>query len=731
MSMIADFHIAPNGDDRDAGTATQPFATLSRARDAVRAQKASQPNRDYNVAIADGYYLLDDTVVFGPDDGAAAGHTVSYRATNPGAAVFGSGIPVTEWRQAPADLPGVTAQASGKLLVAAVPLGAAHFRALFDGDSRLSCGRGPSFRPNVPDGDADELRDMAYPAGLLPPGAHRENLELRLIPQWPWVMNLLPLESMDHAGQTIRTAVPATYPLRPLRSDWLPEGHAWFENDISFITEPGQWCVDRRRSLIYLWPESPEQLERIRVPSLTELIRVEGVTDYDGPSDAPVSGIAFEGLTLTHADHFPWQAGHTGWGLQHDWEMFDRPTALMRFRGAERCRVTQCRFVNSGGSGLRLDLHAQGIEICDNLFADLGGVGVLCAGYGPGTKDVNSGNTITNNHLCRVGQTLWHASAIFLWQSGHNTVANNLIHNCPYSGIVVSGRIVMDRAGQGECSRTVRWHEIDTCGLSLTDESPWSEREALLHGRCNRIERNEIRHIMEAIGDGNCVYVSGTGRDNVVANNYVHHCASLIMNAAMRCDDDQHETTIERNVIWHTVGEGIIIKGVTYILNNVLADIKDRMPDGQRTHYLRGFVPMVGNVAPGSRIHHNVFYSTVIDQNVWTVRSGGKLIPECCITDENLYFNTEQADWGAEHCAMLAEHGLERASRVADPVFVDPANGDFTLQPASPAHEMGIASIDLSGVGTPPKPYTQAQRTYVDRPFASVVVRPRPEATDK
>jgi hypothetical protein len=43
--------------------------------------------------------------------------------------------------------------------------------------------------------------------------------------------------------------------------------------------------------------------------------------------------------------------------------------------------------------------------------------------------------------------------------------------------------------------------------------------------------------------------------------------------------------------------------------------------------------------------------------------------------------------------------GLDAGSRIADPLFVDPANHDFSLQPESPAHAMGIMPIDVQDVG--------------------------------
>ena len=39
----------------------------------------------------------------------------------------------------------------------------------------------------------------------------------------------------------------------------------------------------------------------ILAPATTELIRVEGDIDYEGPTDKPVRGIAFSGLTFSHA----------------------------------------------------------------------------------------------------------------------------------------------------------------------------------------------------------------------------------------------------------------------------------------------------------------------------------------------------------------------------------------------------------------------------------------------
>ena len=68
----ADFYVSPQGSDAWSGTLATtdgdasdgPFATLARARDAVRELKRRQPARDIVVLIREGVYTLDQTVVF-------------------------------------------------------------------------------------------------------------------------------------------------------------------------------------------------------------------------------------------------------------------------------------------------------------------------------------------------------------------------------------------------------------------------------------------------------------------------------------------------------------------------------------------------------------------------------------------------------------------------------------------------------------------------------------------
>jgi hypothetical protein len=112
------------------------------------------------------------------------------------------------------------------------------------------------------------------------------------------------------------------------------------ENVLEALDDPGEWVLNTHKGRLYLWPRGDSPGENITAPRLVELIRVEGRVDAEGPVDTPDTHLVFRGLTFTHADRDVWTA--TDAGIQHDWEMYDKSTALMRFRATEHCLVDEC-----------------------------------------------------------------------------------------------------------------------------------------------------------------------------------------------------------------------------------------------------------------------------------------------------------------------------------------------------------------------------------------------------
>ena len=721
ISCAKDYYVAPHGSDSNQGALESPFASLSEARDHVRDYKKAHPEESITVWLRGGTYPLTETVVFTLADSGSEKQTITYAAYQNEKPVFSAGTTIQSWERlakAPKDLP---AAAHGQVWVADVsflrkiktaqqpsPTVAtqmdrlSRILTLYADGKPLQRAQGERFLIHkIPEEVKEIDRSFGFPEGALRNWDDLSEAEITIIPVRRWISFTLPLESVDEEKHIARTLAIPTYSLQPHGSVSKIKD-AQIENSIALLDKPGEWVHDSRTDKIYYWPQDNQQPRHITAPVLTELIRVEGKTDYDGPVDVAVQHLVFRGLTFTQGERFRWQ-GQTGWGVQHDWERFDSPSAMVRLRGAENCAVEDCYFTTAGASGLRLDLHCKKMRIVGNHLHHLGGVGILLSGYGPGTKDVNSDNLVENNLIHHIGQIYHGSPALFVWQSSHNRIANNEIHDIPYTGICVTGRIVWGEDGREECSQTIRWNEVkdDENAWSYADrKASWYVREKYLHSRNNTVSRNDLHAVMQRCGDGNFIYISGGGGGNLVAENFCHDCPSKTMNCSIRCDDDQNNTLITRNIICRIGGdgEGFNSKGKNDFVENLIVDMRSN------SNHHRGYIRFYGGVVKDSVYQRNVYYARKIGHNSLhenpSLRNTTGYRLRDTKADYNLIFCTNDATWGPNHLREQRAFGIEEHSISADPMFVDIDNNNFQFKPGSPAFKLGLKQpVKISEVG--------------------------------
>lgn len=722
-SQAVDLYVSVDGNDMGSGSISEPFASIPTAMKRVRSLRELGNNEPITVYLHEGRHQLNQTLVLGIEDGRTStldlapfekyGAGVSkepafltiaaYPEENP---VVSGGVPVTNWELLEYAPPGLPISAMGNVWVADMPAGMERFYTLYDAKGRLKRARGKGFLPTK----TGNFRTLYFPEGRLKNWDNLEDVEIQIRPSRAYIINMLPLESVDESLGIAKTRVSASRDMGKLPA-WVhnPSGvSAWVENVLEALDEPGEWVVNTKSRKIYLWPSdaAPDSSPHgILAPSTNELVRIEGSIDYDGPTDLPVRGIVFSGITFTHGDRRAWtsEEDRLGWGMQHDWDLFDRPTAMLRFRGAENCQVINCNFLESGGSGIRLDLYAQRnrIENCD--FAHLGEAGILLAGYGPGTKDVNHHNDIINNHIHHFSEITWHSPGLWAWQSGHNHIANNYVHHSGYCGVLITNRINPVRPSlTGEGVKTVRHSEIsdELKNSNTKGYKNWQIREKYNHSRHNLLEYNEITHSVQLLSDGNAIYVSGAGTGNVIRYNYVHDNMEHSMPAAIRCDNDQHETLIYGNVLSNNYGfsAGIATKGINDIQNNFII--------GSLTAPKWGYVSFEWASVEGSKVHHNIIISHPDGGNAQGERPANPsrsrpTDPKLVETDmdSNLYYHPTNPEWMNEHFVKMHAVGKEQMSLFADPMFVDSEGGDFTFKEGSPAIKLGIEPLDVSKMG--------------------------------
>ncbi|MCC5844650.1 MAG: right-handed parallel beta-helix repeat-containing protein [Verrucomicrobia bacterium] len=710
-------HISPSGDDRNSGSESAPLQSLSAARNRVReilqTRAPGTPKEDVVVKLTAGTHRLEETLTLGPEDCGNGTFQVIWEGSEDGGTLLSSGVPLTGWTRCENDLPDVPEDVRGKVWVAQLTPGTA-VNTLYGPGGSIPRAKGKAVQPlRIPRPEAAErfgpdgpipgemwsdkpegvwLHDrFRFAEGAITPAADLHEAEFLIIPAMQWTMNILPPADIDFTTRIVTLAKPCTYPIGVPHC--APEGSIWLENSLSVLS-PGHWVYHADTAKLYYCPEGDKPDAELTAGSLVEYIRIEGL------EERAVKGIRLRNLTFTHSNRYRFH-GLTGRGIQHDWEMHDAATCMVRLRHAEDCSVEHCRFTEGGAGGVRLDLACRDNRVEDCEFARLGGCGIVLCGYGLGRKYLNRNNHILRNHLHHLGRAYWHCPGIFIWQSGENRVADNHIHDLPYTGIVCSGRTLFDRGGKGECSRTIDWDAVEAqCGKGYEHNvwyygslPSWWMREPLMHARDNLIEYNRIHDVMKVMGDGNGIYISGAGGGNVVRFNVVGPCPSPTMAEGIRCDDDQHHTILHGNLIFQQGGgaTGITLKGVNRVTNNIIAT--------SLTTPVRGFLSLETGPLNGSVIQRNILLTTAPDQRfVNDLRihgQGRKARLRDTESDRNVYWCLGDPEAGPRFLATAQSFGTDTDSLAADPGFVAPGNGDFRLKPGAAALRTGFQPLPL------------------------------------
>ncbi|MEO0453386.1 MAG: right-handed parallel beta-helix repeat-containing protein [Verrucomicrobiota bacterium] len=714
-------YVATDGSDSNPGTIDEPLASLEGARQIVRAVIVKGLNGPVRVEIRGGEYALTETVVFSPEDSGTEAAPITYAAYAGETPIFTGGKKVTGWKPVEQDPQGTSEAAQGKLWYAEIP---EHSRqqwkitSLYDGTKLLTRARSPEFyvskdhqqdRANAQPKDVGRIlkfedpavtfdRTLTYENDDLQDWENITDVEIYIQPKHHWLMNMLPLESIDLAAKTVTFTVEPTYGFAGTSKKKGGKGNKYnVENVIDYLDEPGEWVFNSLEGRVYIWPERPLAEADIRAPYLQEFILLNGVEDQE-----QVRYLTFEGLTFRHGLRDTWLPGDKA--LQHDWEMYDKGNAILRLRHTEHNTIRSCVFESSSGTGVRLDLYSQHNTIQDSVFAHLGGTAILLSGYAPGLKDESKFNTVTNNYIHHIGTIYQHSPAVFIAQSGHNKISYNTIHDLDYNAMVISGCRPHELAYYETLKNRREW--VST--LRVDEIKPYLEKvkevlaqqwlnsdvslfEDLLHARENVIEYNDISLCMLALSDGNAIYFSGMGEGNIAQYNYIHDVTNN--RGFIRLDDNS---------------------GYTYIRNNVFARGRMMLVMKWNGEYSNNFCIDASQItnkewypAPLDKI---IFYNKnskakLMNKEIWVEGTDPKVSDSFKSVSDSIFFVEGRAEEFKAGQDIIAENNRGEAKvgmLFADPLFDEAAFEQriYRFKPGSPAEKLGIQPIDLSKVGS-------------------------------
>lgn len=694
-----EFYVSLTGRDDWSGTLAEssndgrdgPFATLERARDAVRGIKRSgELQGPVVVWVRGGRHVRSEPLVLGPEDSVP----VTYAGYPGEEAIIDGGRRITGWT--------VEQLGSLKCWVTHLPEvaeGRWFFRQLFVNRERRP-------RPRLPKQGYYRIRETVPPIDFatwrfseetLFDGTSTFRCEPGDIQNWKniqhveivafhwWTEERLPIVHFDIGTNTVTSNRRSIF---ALRDDTESRYAAYYvENVFEALSNPGEWYLDGPAGTLYYLPlegEVPETAE-VFAPQAEQLVVLRGRPDQR----QLVEFVRFQRLGFEHTEPRQPEGWHPLFDLQHSPFPKRRPgveyaaapqaasnvTGALVLEGARYCSVEGCRVAHVGGYGIELGEGCEGNRVVGNEIGDLGAGGVKVFGSDArGRLERRTGHThITDNHIYSGGRVFPSAVGVLLAHSYDSEVSHNHIHDLYYSGV--------------------------SCG--------WVWRYGDSISKNNRLEWNHIHDIgHKLLSDIGGIYMLGAQPGTVIRGNVVHDVVKRAYGGwGIYLDEGSAHMVVEGNLAFDVDSEPFHqhFGRENMIRNNIFAFGREGQVALQRSeaHTSFNFVRniLITDQQPlfvGGYACHLDDLPFLSDVNLFWDIGGGPLVncerPRRRPPEET----REGKSYSLEEMRSL---GYDRHSVVADPQCADLEKRDFTLGSVSPAFGLGFQALDFSTVG--------------------------------
>ena len=697
-------YVAVNGNDAWSGALPAPndartdgpFATLERARNAIRALKQAGPLPQGGVAVhlREGAYELTATLKLTAEDAGSADAPVVYRA-HPGERVV-----LTGGRSIAGFVPH-----QGQVLkadVGAQGFKGVRFRQLLFNGRRQILARYPNFDHENPHGGGFAYVD-GQPLNMYKPLPGGENVrviqcrprdvrtwarpelgEVIIFPRYNWNNTSAPIAAADPEKGTITLAKNIADPNHPQSRSIRPLDRFYVRNLPEELDAPGEWYLDTATWTLYFWPPGPLASATVRAPVLETLLDI-------GPK---ANWIHLRGLIIEGCDG-----------------------VAVNVRDSENCLVAGNTIHDTGGKlGSFAAVTVQGGRNCGVVGNDLYEI----CNYGirlhsdPSARETlePTGHYADNNYLHHIGVLNGHGCGIAISGVGLR-VSHNLIHDTTRCGIF---------GGGNDCV----------------------------------VEYNHIRHVNLETEDTGGYYVGGNWhiRGEIIRYNYVHDVLGYGRKGdtwtsphyawGIYLDDDHSGAHVYGNIVARTtLGGSHIHAGRDNLLeNNIFLDHAKQQMQYSGHHreswvverHLKQFKEAMAKPAyrtrypdlvnanldtiwhmVGNTFRRNIVYYTSPTAKLYQCSTRDDNVFQANASDYNLVWHgglpVTVGQWGMKDTPSQLSweqwqaKGFDTHSVVADPLFVDPDNGDYRLQPESPAFQLGFERIPVERIGPYASPW--------------------------
>jgi len=515
----ADFYVAPDGSDAGNGTLAEPFASLEKARDAVRKRIAAGLDKDVVVLLRDGTYVLDQTLDFGPQDGGTSGHTITYAAYPGEKPVISGGRVITGWQRRAENLWAVKLND--------VKSGKWWFRQLYVDGKRLPRGRFPEEGfLKIKSVSKDSLK-LQFTTPLPGKDLGGSDTEVVVVQNWS-----ISRERIAKSGPEELTAATQVGWVGHMACLPKPGMSVFFEHGLEFVKKPGQWYLDRKSGVLHYMAAEGENPNKRRfvAPVLEQLI------DMEGDKDHPVRNLHFDGIGFEHTGFALPDIGYGGiQACYHGTTVEEAVTyavdVAIEMDYCRNCSITNSRLRRIGGSGIGLGAGCRDNRIVGCEISDIGATGVnighmkvknpLWADWAS-PQDVPVNNEIANCYIHHCGAELWGAHGIFDAMTRDTKIRHNVVAQLPYGGVATGYVWGTQRTSQQGCI----------------------------------VEYNHIYEVMLKLNDSGCLYTLGFQPGSIVRGNLMHgvrfggFAGGQVCNNGIFFDEGSKGFLLEGNVIY-------------------------------------------------------------------------------------------------------------------------------------------------------------------------------------
>lgn len=702
-----DIFVSPIGNDNAEGTKENPFSSFGRALSETSLYAGKEA---VYIWFNTGTYYLEKTIEIGSELSGSPAYPLVFSAL-PGAEVIIKGSRLL-------NLPDWSEYKDG-IFVSSVPAGL-QFDQLFVNGERQIRARFPNYDHQNPLRGGKGYQQVVDGTNRRYDQRFSYDPEKFTTKEW-----LNPETGIVHAFQSHNWGN-MQYRIKELRREenriilgeggWqLQRAHgiggsgkkaSWFfiDNIFEELDVPGEWFLDISTNQLYYYPEAGIDLSKakIEVPVLKDLIQLKGTNEQ------PVRNIQFRAFIFTQSaltfmeEYEPVARGD--WAIHRGGAVF--------LEGAEDCIIEDCSFEYLGGNGVFMSAYNRNNQVRNCKFVHTGESAVCLLGSpsavrsyltwddreiegkdwnemrmdmdlepGPLSPDYPANCVVENCIMHDFGDFGKQVAGVYISMSHQIRVSHNTIYNCPRAGICINdgtwGGHIIEHCDIWETVRETGEHgpfnswgrERQWLGGGGSKNDYINEYSLLDAIDVTILRNNRIANFRKSISAGNWTIDLDDGSSNYHIYNNLNLGSTIKLRDGMYRKVYNNITVSAVPLGWHVWPK----ESQDEIYQNIFV-IAGAVPGtGSPTEQFVRPIKLPADTKWSTHYNHNLYWNVNFPDS-----------PDI-IKDKTF------GEWQGE--------GYDLQSEIANPLFVDPASGDYSVAEESPALALGFKNFPMNEFG--------------------------------